>query len=379
MTAERLNKLQDNVETAIAIGGVSGDTLPVGSVIPWSSNNIPSNYLLCDGSAVSRTEYALLFSVIGTTYGNGNGSTTFNLPNLKGRVPVGKDAVQTEFDVLGETGGEKTHILTTSEMPSHNHVMPVNESASAQPYASGDPRWPFMSDTSYTANLTKNTGENQPHNNLQPYIVLNFIIKAKQSAGLVATVVDGLNSTSETDALSARQGKKLKETTPRLIYEKVITENDTNGFTTTDFSFELGKSYKIFVVGSLSGEGDSIYNLKMNMNDVTPTGARNIIFGSERGNIVNTFSSTDYIRIARGLIGYGLQSEILITYFAGTSGSAWVRAMGHYNCTGSGEGISTNIETMLGSYTETINKFTFSVTEGKQITAGTTIKIFELP
>jgi hypothetical protein len=74
-----------------------------------------------DGAAVSRTTYSDLFALIGTTYGAGNGSTTFNVPNLKGRVPVGLDGSQTEFDALGEAGGEKAHVLTIGEMPAHTH------------------------------------------------------------------------------------------------------------------------------------------------------------------------------------------------------------------------------------------------------------------
>src|SRR5690606_11752046 len=76
----------------------------------------------CDGSAVSRTDYADLFEVIGTSYGVGDGSTTFNLPNLQGRVPVGLDTGQTEFNALGKTGGAKTHTLTIDQMPSHSHT-----------------------------------------------------------------------------------------------------------------------------------------------------------------------------------------------------------------------------------------------------------------
>jgi len=66
--------------------------VPPGVILPYGAATAPSGYLLCDGSAVSRTTYADLFSVIGTTYGAGDGSTTFNLPHLKGTVPVGKDS-----------------------------------------------------------------------------------------------------------------------------------------------------------------------------------------------------------------------------------------------------------------------------------------------
>lgn len=83
----------------------------------------PSGWLLCDGSAVSRITYANLFAELGTTYGAGDGSTTFGLPNLKGRALVARDAAQTEFDVLGETGGAKTHALTLGETGAHDHTL----------------------------------------------------------------------------------------------------------------------------------------------------------------------------------------------------------------------------------------------------------------
>lgn len=70
---------------------------------------------MCDGSAVSRTTYATLFTAIGTAYGTGDGSTTFNIPDLRGRIAVGKNAAT--FSTLGATGGEETHTLTTPEIP----------------------------------------------------------------------------------------------------------------------------------------------------------------------------------------------------------------------------------------------------------------------
>ncbi|WNM27559.1 tail fiber protein [Demequina capsici] len=95
---------------------------PSGVIAMTASAAAPSGWMLCQGQAVSRATYADLFTAIGTTYGAGDGSTTFNLPNLKGRVPVGADSSDTTFDALGETGGEKSHTLTATEMPSHTHV-----------------------------------------------------------------------------------------------------------------------------------------------------------------------------------------------------------------------------------------------------------------
>lgn len=100
----------------------SGGGPPTGSVFCWPVASPPAGYLICDGSAVSRTTYAALFAVLGTAYGSGDGSTTFNLPNLKGRVAVGLDAAQTEFDALAETGGAKTVTLDVTQMPAHTHV-----------------------------------------------------------------------------------------------------------------------------------------------------------------------------------------------------------------------------------------------------------------
>jgi microcystin-dependent protein len=95
---------------------------PIGGVTQYAGATSPStSWAICDGAAVSRTTYATLFARIGTTYGIGDNSTTFNLPNLKGRVVVGVDAAQTEFNALGETGGAKTHTLTTAEIPAHSH------------------------------------------------------------------------------------------------------------------------------------------------------------------------------------------------------------------------------------------------------------------
>lgn len=95
---------------------------PVGSVLPYAGSIAPSGYLFADGTAVSRTGVtADLFAVVGTTYGIGNGVTTFNLPNFSGRVPVGLDGTQTEFDVLGETSGEKTVVLDATKLPQHLH------------------------------------------------------------------------------------------------------------------------------------------------------------------------------------------------------------------------------------------------------------------
>lgn len=94
--------------------------MEVGSIIPFTGSVIPEEFLVCDGSAVSRTDYTDLFEVIGTTYGSGDGSSTFNLPNLSGRVPLGYSLSH----AIGSFGGEETHSLLSNELAAHVHEIP---------------------------------------------------------------------------------------------------------------------------------------------------------------------------------------------------------------------------------------------------------------
>lgn len=176
---------------------------PVGAVTGWFSDSVPANWLLLNGQAVSRTGYSELFEILGTAYGEGDGESTFNLPNLCGRVPVGKSS-DTEFKTLGNTGGEKTHKLAATEMPSHTHsVSGTAASAGAHTHLmagiatrkagswNGCVASAGCSDTAWTSARSAGahthsvsgtaaaTGGGGAHNNLQPYIVLNYIIKAK--------------------------------------------------------------------------------------------------------------------------------------------------------------------------------------------------------
>lgn len=177
---------------------------PVGSVVDFAGSTAPATWLLCFGQAVSRTDYASLFAVIGTTFGAGNGSTTFNLPDARGRVSAGKDdmggadaqrlSTLAGAKTVGGNGGAQTHSLVLGEIPAHDHSGATGISGSfTQTFfnvvANLTGTFSFLgSGQSGFANLVVNgpahshpiplQGGNGSHNNIQPTLILNKIIKA---------------------------------------------------------------------------------------------------------------------------------------------------------------------------------------------------------
>lgn len=175
----------------------SADTVPIGAVLDYWGATPPTGYLFAAGQAISRTTYAALFAVIGTAAGSGDGSTTFNLPDYRGRVSAGKENMATpastrlntlSSSTLGATGGAQTHTLTTAEMPAHSHtvtdpghahtngtgsIVPAQEGAGAPAAGSG-----ANTGTSLTGITLANTGGGGAHANVQPTIICNKIIKA---------------------------------------------------------------------------------------------------------------------------------------------------------------------------------------------------------
>lgn len=166
-------------DTSVALV-TAGDGLPVGSLIEGFWTTAPAGYLLADGSAVSRSTYANLFSVIGTTYGAGDGSTTFNLPDTRGRVTVDQSS-DPEFDVLGEKQGAKTHTLTVAQIPSHTHQVGwINNGTDISDYLAGSAAHygiSYWSARGGAYDLLEPVGGGQAHNNIQPSIVVKRAIK----------------------------------------------------------------------------------------------------------------------------------------------------------------------------------------------------------
>ena len=144
-------------------------------MISW--NFPPKGWAFCNGQLLPINQNQALFSILGTTYG-GDGIRTFGLPNLQGRSPlhVGNGIV------LGELGGEAAHTLNISELPAHNHVpvaMPIAASTGVSAnntWANNQGAYAQSQNASMNPQCLGNTGGSQPHNNLSPYLVLNFVV-----------------------------------------------------------------------------------------------------------------------------------------------------------------------------------------------------------
>ena len=202
----------------------------VGEIIAFPGRILPDGYLVCDGTAVSRDRYSALFEVIGTTYGAGDGLSTFNLPNLSGKVALG----ESNDYVIGSTGGESEHILLASELASHIHEVPQHGhgnnitatvpalshtitqpvvtytklNASGSRYGSSYPRSVYTNTTSAAMtrstnvaiaahnpadctmggsiaacadSVTSDTGSGLGHDNMMPYLTLTYLIYSPET------------------------------------------------------------------------------------------------------------------------------------------------------------------------------------------------------
>lgn len=180
-----------------------GDTFPAGCVTMFAGAAAPSGWFICDGSAVSRAGFPTLFTNIGTTWGAGDGSTTFNLPDFRDKVPVGKSGTK----ALASTGGAETVVLAIANMPTHSHggatqtesalhshtwdeglnvfaVPDLTATVSSKQWGSGAAVHESRStgttstESATHAHVINAEGNGSAHNNMQPYAAINYIIRA---------------------------------------------------------------------------------------------------------------------------------------------------------------------------------------------------------
>lgn len=193
-----------SVLTTNGSGSLSwGSGTPSGSIMPYAGASAPSGWLLSYGQAISRSTYSALFSAVGTTYGVGDGATTFNVPDLRGRTIAGQDDMggssanrltsPINGDTLGGAGGSQSHSLTEAELASHTHFVAEDGTynggawglSSTLPIREGVPndtpdnhQYVLKSgDSTADVGLSSPTGSGTAHNNVQPTIILNYIIK----------------------------------------------------------------------------------------------------------------------------------------------------------------------------------------------------------
>lgn len=230
---------------------------PCGSIMPFAGATIPAGWLLCDGSAVSRTTYSSLYAALGgiaSPWGQGNGSTTFNLPDLRTRVPVGKNGSGT-FSTLGAIGGAETMSLqeahlaahshtfsgTTSNNGNHNHAPPVavvyggNASTYRSLFATNSGFWSggdwnnavtTGGDHNHTySGTTSSNGSGQAFGLLQPYAVVNYIIKF--SAVVAATDTEIATRMGQAEATVTAQANIVSGYNARLTAEESATATAT--------------------------------------------------------------------------------------------------------------------------------------------------------
>lgn len=171
--------LTDNSISLIKLATAVQDLLvPTGSLLATGRASVPSSqWLMCDGASYLRATYPALFTAISTTYGSVDG-THFNVPDLQGRVPVGVDgpaARLTANDALGQSAGFELHTLSIAELPSHNHSPNYSDGGSGAP-GSGDATNRVFRAVPATG-ITSFQGGGGAHNNMQPYQIVNWMIK----------------------------------------------------------------------------------------------------------------------------------------------------------------------------------------------------------
>ena len=242
------------------VDGTDGSIAPVGSIVIWGSEDIPENYLKCEGQILSREEYASLFNVIGTTFGDGDGTTTFALPDMRNYVVVGMSD-DTDINAIGKKYGEKEHTLTTEEIPPLD--MPLKGDRIG---AHGTQELIYWNSGPNDYMIGKTGGGGQPHNNMQPSMAMVFIIKAYEITPADVNVVDSLDGNSTTDAPSVHAvNQKLQKLTGEIQPLSPVPDY-AHGI---QVSIENGQTYSVpqdglLVLTATNSDGEPSLTIKVN-------------------------------------------------------------------------------------------------------------------
>ncbi len=233
---------------------VLADDPVIGEIRMWagSAGSPPPGWATCDGFAASRTTYSALYAVLGDAYGSGDGSTTFNLPDFRGRGPMGYKQSDADFGSRGFTGGAKTHTLAVGELPPHTHGL--NGYVYTYLGGGGSHNWSISGGGNNLASIyptSQSTGSGTPVAILDPYLTINFIIY---------TGVGGPTPTpTATPTITATPlpvGQQTGPITGTITGSLVITQTlPSNAFTTTlstgnEFVFIRGASYGEIIAGA---------------------------------------------------------------------------------------------------------------------------------
>jgi len=270
--------------------------LPVGSITTYGGSSAPTGWLICDGTLVSRTTFAELFSVIGTSYGVGDGSTTFGTPDFRGKIPVGKTTGGT-FPALGATGGAETHTLTTAQMPVHSHPHAVDNvsgtlgNVAVQGSAAGA-SW------LEAARVDEQIGSGSAHNILQPYQVVHYIIRSSR-----------VPTSASAFAVPGRELGYSQRTTNQVGAGDVVSVtviSDDAGATPTTVMVEgwaIGCNTTAAAGTTLDlsiWDGAAATGTKYTETQVHNAGASYVSFLSPRGRVAFTGTKTFYMNLQNG-------------------------------------------------------------------------------
>lgn len=361
------------------IDGTVGDALPIGTLSPFVGLVAPKGYLICMGQLVDKAKYPELWELCGDTFGPST-ATQFYLPDLRGQVIAGYKQGDATFGTLGALIGGKTtsytpagtntggsvgnHTLTISEMPSHTHAPGpmARNSAGIDNYYTG---WGYLETSSKQSNYgdthTESTGGNGAHNHgftqptftgtqaninvVQPTAVMNWIIKASMLAVVTGNIEDSLTSTSDTDALSAKQGKVLNDI---KINISDIVDNCTTNDASKVLSAKQGKA--------LNDKFGNYVLTSSIVNNLTST-STNVPLSAAQGKALNdkltNLSSTTLTASSKITSPSYYMGEYQVF---GVKAWAYVKVSGTTPTLVAGGNISSVVRTQVGTYRFTFTK-----------------------